>query len=78
MFLITINADFTEIYGKWIYNEKNNHYWCQGFVPVWGGYASLFVDILLSLALMVMFLRPLLKLLKTQSVGAGEDGMLNC
>ena len=67
MLCISIVGSFTETYGEWMYNEEEAINWCQGIVPVWGAISTVLTDSLLSIALMIMFLRPLILLIKYES-----------
>ena len=67
LFLVAIGGDFLQIRGDWTYYEKEDIYWCQIYVEIWGVIFTTFVDIITAISLMIMFVRPLIILLKTSS-----------
>ena len=50
-----------------MYNKEEGIYWCQGIIPVWGSLATILTDSVLSITLMIMFLKPLIILIKYES-----------
>eukprot|EP01083_Nonionella_stella_P075979 206806_1 len=62
--IYSIFGDLTEIYGTYQYEPSEGIYWCQLNVAVFGIVMTIAVDATLSILCLVLFLRPLIKIIR--------------
>ena len=67
LWIYGIFGDMTEIYGSYQYIKSENTYWCQSNLAMFGLIFMGFLDSILSVFCLVLFIKPLIKILKNAS-----------
>ena len=65
--LCAIFAFFTEVSGGWIYDASEDIYWCQIYAKVWTVLIAGFLDCMIQILCLVLFIKPLRQILKSSS-----------